>query len=205
MAAETIRLFLEDNQRPYTVGAIQNGVKGLEKRAVEKGLEELMGKGLIEEKIYGKLKVYFLRKDCKKSAKQLNDDLLDIQRHINDLTSKIKDNQGKIKASEEKFAKVREKLTVAEACAKKIQLQEEVKNIKDALKEFDGIDPVRPYVKFEVQQDYEKYLVLYRKRKRLCRDMLDAIFENYPKSKEHLYRDIGIETDESAGFHIETL
>ncbi|XP_066157493.1 homologous-pairing protein 2 homolog [Euwallacea fornicatus] len=205
MAAETIRMLLEENQRPYTVGAIRDGVKGLEKGAVERGLKELMDKGLIGEKVYGKLKVYFLRKDDKKSAKQLGEDLLGTQRHINDLTSKIQENQGKIKATEEQFAKAREKLTMAEACAKKMELQEEVTNIKDALKEFDGVDLVRPDVKFEVQQDYEKYLALYRKRKRLCQDMLDAIRENYPKSKDHLYGAIGIETDESAGFRIETL
>lgn len=55
-------------------------------------------------------------------------------------------------------------------------------------------------VKKKVQEEYEKRLAGYKKRKRMCLDMLDAILENYPKTKKQLYEEVGLETDEDVGF-----
>lgn len=51
-----------------------------------------------------------------------------------------------------------------------------------------------------VEQKYEKYLNAYKKRKRLCKDMIDTIMESYPGTQKKLVDDIGIETDEDVGF-----
>ncbi|KAJ8979465.1 hypothetical protein NQ317_002815 [Molorchus minor] len=59
-----------------------------------------------------------------------------------------------------------------------------------------------PKEKIETEKGYERYLDQYRKRKRMCMDILDSILENYPKSKKHLFDEIGIETDEDAGFSV---
>ncbi|KAK2157018.1 hypothetical protein LSH36_200g01015 [Paralvinella palmiformis] len=37
---------------------------------------------------------------------------------------------------------------------------------------------------------------VWRKRKRMTNDILDAILEGYPKKKKDLLEEIGIETDE---------
>ncbi|KAF4533498.1 hypothetical protein B566_EDAN000983 [Ephemera danica] len=42
----------------------------------------------------------------------------------------------------------------------------------------------------------------WRKRRRMALDLLDAILENYPKSKQTLYEEIGVETDEEAGVKV---
>lgn len=55
-------------------------------------------------------------------------------------------------------------------------------------------------MKKKVQEEYEKRLATYKKRKRMCLDMLDAILENYPKTKKQLYEEVGLETDEDVGF-----
>lgn len=55
-------------------------------------------------------------------------------------------------------------------------------------------------MKKKVQEEYEKRLTVYKKRKRMCLDMLDAILENYPKTKKQLYEEVGLETDEDVGF-----
>lgn len=51
-------------------------------------------------------------------------------------------------------------------------------------------------------KDHEAAVSLYRKRKRMCTDILDAILESYPHSRKKLYEEIGIETDESVGFKL---
>lgn len=40
---------------------------------------------------------------------------------------------------------------------------------------------------------------MWRKRRRMAMDILDAILEGYPKKKKDLFDDIGIETDEDVG------
>lgn len=59
---------------------------------------------------------------------------------------------------------------------------------------------VDPKEKKAVEKDYEKYLAAYKKRKAMCRDMIDTVMESYPGSKKKLLDDIGIETDEDALF-----
>jgi hypothetical protein len=45
----------------------------------------------------------------------------------------------------------------------------------------------------------------WRRRKRLCLDVVDNIMESYEKSKRILLEDIGIETDEEAGVDVKLL
>lgn len=54
----------------------------------------------------------------------------------------------------------------------------------------------------KLQQLRDKNLQEYRKRKRLCNDMIDGIMEGYPKPKKKLIEDTEIETDEAVGFDI---
>lgn len=55
---------------------------------------------------------------------------------------------------------------------------------------------VSPEEKMKINTEHAKLLSAYRKRKRLCMDIIDAIMEGYPKSKRVLMEEIGIETDE---------
>jgi 26S proteasome regulatory subunit (ATPase 3-interacting protein) len=38
----------------------------------------------------------------------------------------------------------------------------------------------------------------YKKRKRICSEIIDSILEGYPKTKKHLIEEVGLETDEEA-------
>lgn len=55
----------------------------------------------------------------------------------------------------------------------------------------------------KIENKYSTVSTAYRKRKRICSDMLDAILEGYPKTKKALISDIGLETDEEVGFNVE--
>lgn len=48
----------------------------------------------------------------------------------------------------------------------------------------------------KVRQMKDKTVSEWRKRKRMCCDMLDAILEGYPKGKKALYEEVGIEVDD---------
>lgn len=53
--------------------------------------------------------------------------------------------------------------------------------------------------KDKINSENEKMVKMWRKRRRMAMDILDAILEGYPKKKKDLYDDIGIETDEDVG------
>nr|UVJ69099.1 PSMC3IP [Pagiophloeus tsushimanus] len=204
MALKAVLGFLEEHNRPYSVLDVQNGLKGSDfgKGAIQKALDLLVEKDQVREKVYGKQKVYFITQNTDLSSKDLNEQILALDRRINETNSSIREVTDKIRTNAAQYEQAKGKLTLVEACEKKVELETELRRLKDALKEFDGVDPVAPEVKKKTEENYNKYLGIYRKRKRLCLDILDAILENYPNTKKHLYEDIGIETDEDLGFSV---
>ena len=54
----------------------------------------------------------------------------------------------------------------------------------------------------KIKKKHELAVKEWRKRKRMCTNMIDAILENYPKSKKDFFEDVGIETDEEVGAKI---
>ena len=53
-----------------------------------------------------------------------------------------------------------------------------------------------------IKKKHELAVKEWRKRKRMCTNIIDAILENYPKSKKDFFEDVGIETDEEVGAKI---
>lgn len=47
----------------------------------------------------------------------------------------------------------------------------------------------------KIRKTYDTSVKEYKKRKRICMDMLNGILESYPKSKSALMEEIGIELD----------
>ena len=50
-----------------------------------------------------------------------------------------------------------------------------------------------------IERNHEIAVKEWRKRKRMCCNVMDAILESYPKSKQSFIEDVGIETDEEVG------
>ncbi|KAL1501525.1 hypothetical protein ABEB36_006830 [Hypothenemus hampei] len=188
--------FLEENNRPHSMNDILNGLpEQSNKKDIQVAIDHLTNDNWIDVKTYGKQKVYYLKQNTKRSSKELNEELLAIDRKINEFNGKIKKYSSFEKQGEEH-------VSLAELLEKKEHLEKQLRSIKDSLKKFNGVYAIDAEVKKKVQSDYDKYLSFYRKRKRLCLDMLDAILENYPKTKRHLFEEIGIETDEDVGFQL---
>lgn len=48
----------------------------------------------------------------------------------------------------------------------------------------------------KISKEHERLLKEYRKRKKMCTEIINAIMEGYPKTKKVLMEEVGIETDE---------
>jgi 26S proteasome regulatory subunit (ATPase 3-interacting protein) len=53
--------------------------------------------------------------------------------------------------------------------------------------------------KERIKKDHENNIKEWKKRKRLCMDIIETILESYPASKRSLLDEMGIETDEDVG------
>ena len=56
--------------------------------------------------------------------------------------------------------------------------------------------------KVNITKKHELAVKEWRKRKRMCTNVMDAILESYPKSKKEFIEEVGIETDEEIGVKI---
>lgn len=139
------------------------------------------------------------------STNEMNEKLLELDKSIKDITNKTKEIKDQINMKSQKLSVIQNTLTLEEAIEKKNNLEKEIENVKSQLQEFSQLEAVCPKRKAQAEKDYEMYLKEYKKRKRICMDILDTILENYPKPKEQLFEEVGIETDQDQGFSLSDL
>nr|XP_023024012.1 homologous-pairing protein 2 homolog isoform X1 [Leptinotarsa decemlineata] len=200
---DAVLKFLEDHNRPFSNNDIQGSVPGgFCKSAVQKALDSLIDENKVKEKVYGKQKVYCILQNNDSSGNQLREDLLEMDRKINETTIELKEISDQLKIKSQLVAQLKGKISLEDAIDQKIRLDKELEDVKQQLSRFSEVELICPKKKLATENEYEKYLKVYKQRKRMCLDMVDSILENYPKTKKHLYEDIGLETDEDAGFSI---
>lgn len=79
-------------------------------------------------------------------------------------------------------------------------MEEEVSRLKKKLSDLQENQVlISKEEKDKINSENEKMVKMWRKRRRMAMDILDAILEGYPKKKKDLFDDIGIETDEDVG------
>ncbi|KAJ8955816.1 hypothetical protein NQ318_005359 [Aromia moschata] len=186
MASQAVLKYLTDHNRPFSASQVQQAIAGdFGKAAIQKALDALVEEEEVKEKAYGKQKVYFVIQRTNQSAADLRDSLLEMDR------KNKRNSQGK--------------MTLEEAVDQKSRLQRELEEVNKQLEEYSETTQVCPERKLQAESDYEKFLSEYKKRKRMCMDVVNSILENYPKSKKQLFEDIGMETDEDVGFSLDKL
>lgn len=127
---------------------------------------------------------------------------MEVDRKINEYSIQLKEVSDKIKAKSGKMQEIQGKISVEEAIDRKLKLENEIAAIKSELSEYKDTEMVCPKRKQEVEKQYQKMLNEYKKRKKICMEAINTIAENYPKGKNAMMEDIGIETDESCNFSL---
>ncbi|KAJ8928872.1 hypothetical protein NQ314_018493 [Rhamnusium bicolor] len=200
MASEAVLKFLEEHNRPFSISEVERGVTGdFGKTAIQKALDSLVQKENVKEKVY-----CIMQKDDGSSS-ELRESLLEIDRKINERALQLKEVTDKLKSYSADVAQLKGKITLADAMNQKLQLEKELEDVKTQLEKYSETKIICPKRKLLSEKEYEKYLSDYKKRKRICMDVVNSILENYSKSKKHLFEDIGIETDEDVGFSLNKL
>ncbi|XP_015837252.1 homologous-pairing protein 2 homolog isoform X1 [Tribolium castaneum] len=196
---DEILQFLYDQNRPYTINNIMEGFnKQLSKSQVVSAVNKLVEKNKVIEKNCGKQKIYCVPQKSSLPLKDLTSKTFEMERQCSNLAATLKTVQNEL---EEKSARLRDlegTLSKVELLEKKKKLEEEVEEMESKLEggTSESLD------KEKIEREYRTVFKEYNKRKRWCTDMIEAIFENYPKSKKTLLEDIGIETDDDVNFKV---
>ncbi|XP_018897535.2 homologous-pairing protein 2 homolog [Bemisia tabaci] len=199
---DAVLKYLSDTNRPYSATDItMNLHKEFGKTAVQKALDSLVEKKKVREKLYGKQKVFcIVQPETANNSQGLDNELKDLDAQINTLTDNLKSVETELKSSEAKHRDLQSALTTEEAEAQLAEVRASVEKLEKRLSDLSSSRvQISAKDREAIKKEAEKVVKEYRKRKRICTDILNSILENYPKPKKTLYEEVGIETDEDAG------
>ncbi|XP_031328048.1 homologous-pairing protein 2 homolog [Photinus pyralis] len=202
MATNAIYNFLKDQNRPFSANdVLENVGKEYGKAAVQKTLDGLVEKGKIFEKLYGKQRIYCVTQE----ENQVGEGVRQFDQKIHGLTENLKRVANELQTKMTDLQALQGKITTAEAKRQRDEKRDEILHIQNKLKALqDEPNPITAEQKIKIESEHEKHLKEFRKRKRMCMDILNSILENYPKTKKHLFEEVGVETDEDVGFKVES-
>lgn len=118
----------------------------------------------------------------------------ELQAHLNEQLKKLPDLEKEVRTQETLLNSLKCGMSFEEAQKELHRLQENNNKLSqklDELMESSGTEDMGE-VKKKAENDLNLYTREYSKRKRICKEVLDCILENYPGSKKQLYSEIGI-------------
>ncbi|KAM1744305.1 hypothetical protein ACFX11_011204 [Malus domestica] len=197
--------YLNEQNRPLNSQNVADSLQkfNLKKAAIQKALDALADNGKISFKEYGKQKVYLARQDqfdipnseeltrMKQENEKLQEQLGEQKRAISEVEGEIKTLQAN--------------LTLEQMRDKEAKLRKEVAEMEDRLEKLrGGVTLVKPEDRKAVEQMVSEKISQWRKRRRMFKDLWDAITENSSKDVKEFKEELGIEYDEDVGVSLQS-
>jgi len=203
--ADAVWELMKTANRPFSgndvFSRLQRQRNDIGKSAVDRALDRLVNENKIFVKLYGKQKIYCAVQ--REAAAEDDDGKEMLDEELSKAEEALRLVERRYRQSEMEIKTLRSTVSTAEAERKVAETERTVSELGarlDGLRQQSaGRDAVSEEDVKRVKKEYEKAMGEYRKRKRMCTDVLDSILEEYPKRKKDLLDEIGIETDESAG------
>ncbi|KAJ3697708.1 hypothetical protein LUZ61_001413 [Rhynchospora tenuis] len=192
--------FVNEQNRPLNVQNAADALQkfNLKKTAVQKALDALADNGQISFKEYGKQKIYLARQD------QFNipnaQELDEMKKQNAELQEELAAQKKATSEVEAEIRTLQSNLTLEEINAKQAKLKSEVKEMEEKLKKLQsGVVLVKPEDKKAIEDSFHEKVNQWRKRKRMFKEIWDAITENSPKDQKEFKEELGLEYDEDVG------
>ncbi|XP_050356232.1 homologous-pairing protein 2 homolog [Nymphalis io] len=202
MASDAVLKYLVDTNRPYSCADITVNLRGTyTKNAIQKALDALGESGKIRCKLYGKQKVYAA---LQSDSVEVTSDTEDYDTQILSITKSLDEKKSLLKTAELNLKNILSaptndcaKSQIEEIKNKIIKLENKLVDLRNSTEEVISVDD-----KKNILNEHDIFFKEYRKRKRICSDMIEAILEGYPKSKKNFLEELSIETDEMVNFKL---
>ncbi|KAB1221041.1 hypothetical protein CJ030_MR3G018974 [Morella rubra] len=205
-SAETIVLnFVNEQNRPLNTQNVADALQkfNLKKAAIQKALDALADNGRISFKEYGKQKIYLARQDQfdipnNEELNRMKEENANLQQQLQEQRRVISEVEGENKT-------LQSNLTLEQIRDREDKLRKEVKEMEDKLEKLrGGVTLVRPEDRKVVQDMCLETLSQWRRRKRMFKELWDAITENSPKDLKEFKEELGIEYDEDVGVSLQS-
>ncbi|KAE8729852.1 Homologous-pairing protein 2-like protein [Hibiscus syriacus] len=197
--------YVNEQNRPLNSQNVADSLQkyNLKKASIQKALDTLADSGKISFKEYGKQKIYLARQDQfdipnNEELAYMKEENAKLKEHLDQQKKEITEVEGEIKS-------LRSNLTLGQIHDKEAKLRKEVKEMEDKLVKLrGGVTLVMPEEKKAVEAMYSDKISQWRKRKRMFKDLWDAITENSPKDLKEFKEELGIEYDEDVGVNLQS-
>ncbi|XP_037914158.1 homologous-pairing protein 2 homolog isoform X2 [Hermetia illucens] len=197
--------FLHDNMRPFSFNDIHERCAKSESRsAVQKAIDSLVSREKVIEKQIGKQKIYFLNQGVDNDDQEVAE-ISQLEQKVDNLQKSLKEKEERIKKYEIELKQLSSKPSQIDLEIQQDDLKIKVLTLTEKLdlrRASQGNISESDHDIKNIQDKYSKMLAEFRKRKRICNNMIDSILEGYPKTKKQLLEDIGVETDEMVNFSL---
>ncbi|KAK1263804.1 hypothetical protein QJS04_geneDACA011904 [Acorus gramineus] len=174
--------YVNEQNRPLNSQNVADALQkyNLKKTAVQKALDSLSDSGQISFKEYGKQKIYIARQD------QFNipnsEELEQMKKENSKLQEELEKQNKAIGEVEAEIRALQSNLTLEQIRIKETKLKAEVKEMEERLAKLsEGTALVNPEDRKAVEEIYMEKTNHWRRRKRIFKDVWDAITENSPK------------------------
>ncbi|KAL3697341.1 hypothetical protein R1sor_011417 [Riccia sorocarpa] len=196
--------YVNEQNRPLNAQNVADALQkqGIKKASVEKILASLGDNGLISFKEYGKQRIYLARQD---QFEIPNAEELDRMRKDNErLQQEINSAKTANSELEAELRSVQSNLTDSQIKQETEKLNSEIPVLETKLSVLkSGATLVTPEDREKIEKAYTLKTNLWRKRKRMFKDLWDMITEAMPNNLKEFREELGIETDEDAGVKID--
>ena len=209
--------YLTTANRPYSTNDVfLNLHKEHGKPAVQRVIDQLVTDNKLKVKMNGKQSCYFVNQDTLNTCSEEELAMLDTK--CKETEDQAKTAADKVRQTEARLRSLTSSLTDSQAREELDRVVEENRQLVDRLTKLENnqeasIGTLKCIFIFSIQvisaEDKAKISVLHsttvtlwKKRKRMATDVLDSVLESWPKTKQSLMEEIGVDTDESVGVKI---
>ncbi|CAI9096237.1 OLC1v1032332C1 [Oldenlandia corymbosa var. corymbosa] len=197
--------FVNEQNKPLNSQNVADALQkfNLKKGGIQKALDTLADSGRISFKEYGKQKIYLARQDQfdipdSEELTRMKEENAKLQEMISEQKKELSNIEGEIKA-------LQSNLTLEEIRAREAKLRKEVEDMEVKLAKLrEGVTLVSPEERKAVEGMFTETMNQWRRRKRMFKDLWDAITENSPKDLKEFKEELGIEYDEDVGVSLQS-
>ncbi|XP_021299672.1 homologous-pairing protein 2 homolog [Herrania umbratica] len=197
--------YVNEQNRPLNSQNVADSLQkfNLKKASIQKTLDTLADSGKISFKEYGKQKIYLARQAQFNIPN--NEELASMKEENAKLQEQLEQQKKAITGIEGEIKILQSNLTLEQIYGKEEKLRKEVKEMEDKLVKLrGGVTLVRPEEKRAVEAIYSEKMSQWRRRRRMFKDLWDAITENSTKDVKEFKEELGIEYDEDVGVNLQS-
>lgn len=199
-APEMVLKYLNDQNRPYSLVNIFDNLHGaIKKPLLTKVVDTLADAGKISSKEFGKQKVYWARQDQFPATDA--EELKVMEAEIETLSRELKESEMEARMLTAERNRWNNSMTVEQLRGEIERLEKENNVMQEDIDTIlSGAKPIDPEEKKAITSLHEKVCKEFKRRRKMCLDMISCLADSLGTKPSELIDNIGIDSDEAAGF-----